>query len=101
MRRIASRPLPLLLLLAACMLGAATVRAAHMHDAQQTDRNEVRQCDLCHGYNTGAGNPAPPVTTQPTLQPLGLVAPVPELGIAPQPLAQAHRPRGPPAPVTR
>jgi len=100
MRRVARHPL-LLLLLAACMLGAATVRAAHVHDAAQTDRHEIRQCDQCHGFDTGAGHAAAPTTTQPTLQPLGLVAPVPELGIAPQPLAEAHRPRGPPAPVTR
>lgn len=100
MRRVARHPL-LLLLFALCMLGAATARSAHLHDALQTDRHEVRQCDLCHGFNMGAGHPAAPATSQPTLRPLGLVAPLPELGIAPQPVSQAHRPRGPPAPATR
>lgn len=95
MRRVARHPL-LLLLFALCMLGASTVRAAHIHDALQTDRYEFRQCDQCHGSNTGAGHPAAPAITQPTLQPLGLAAPMPELGIAPQPIAHAHPPRGPP-----
>lgn len=100
MRRPCRHPL-LLLLFALCMLGATTLRAAHLHDAPQTDRHEVRQCDLCHGFNTGAGHPALPASAPPALQPLALATPVPQLRLAPQPLAHAHRPRGPPAPLTR